>query len=132
MTASTTLRDAKLALTRDINTWIALYNGDPSDTGTEVTGANGLSRISMAATTAWTAIADDTTAPAGRAYKNSGNIISGTTSASVSVTHWAMFDADTAGNLLRYGDINTTPGTQLIRNWNQVGWLNGQLVIKEV
>lgn len=73
------------------NVYAALYNGNPSSGGTEVTGTVGLTRQAVTFGSI-----------AARAMSNSAEVNFGTASGSATVSYVALRDAASAGNLLSY------------------------------
>lgn len=79
--------------TAPTNTYVALYNGDPTDAGsggTEVTDtidASGRKAITWGS-------------PSGKSMSNSADIDFGNADAGATVSHIAIFDASTSGNML--------------------------------
>jgi hypothetical protein len=90
-----TLRNVSYSSTPTV--YLALYTTDPTndDTGNEVSGS-GYARKAITFTAANS-----------RATANSGIIIFNVTTGSWgTITHWAIKDALTAGNLLYYGELD--------------------------
>jgi hypothetical protein len=84
--------------------YVALYLGDPSGTGTEITLA-GYARVAQQD---WA-----TSVPmAGKSERsNASDILFPTITEAGSADYWAIFDASVAGNLLRYGLITDIIGS---------------------
>jgi hypothetical protein len=106
------------ASTPPATVYLALYTSDPTvaDSGTEVSG-NGYARVACAfnaATTSGCANTSDTSFPAA-------------TGSWGTVTHMAVRDASTAGNLLYFGPITSFT----VSSGNIVTILAGNLVINE-
>src|SRR4051794_8657528 len=82
--------------------YVALFTAAPSDAGggTEVTG--GAYARKQTAATDWAAAA------AGSATNSATITFVTTTAAWGTVTHFATFDAPTAGNMLRWGPVGTS------------------------
>jgi hypothetical protein len=125
-----------VAYTPPATLYIGLFTAAPSDTGggTEVSGGS-YARVGVAAsTTNWAA----TNAAGSTAATSSGT--SGTTSNNVviapptatadwgTVTHFGIFDASTAGNLLIYGALTAS---QSIPNGGAYSFAAGALSIQE-
>ena len=72
--------------------WVALYNGDPTDTGVELELA-GYARV---AHSSWLT----TVGVGSSARANVGAITFDAVTEDGAATHWAIFDDDVAGNLL--------------------------------
>lgn len=90
------------------NVWVSLHTADPTDagTGTEVTGG-AYARVSVTrATGSWAAPADNAGA---QQTSNSAAITFPTPTANWPgpITHFGLFDAATAGNLLYAGALGT-------------------------
>jgi hypothetical protein len=116
--------------------YIGLFTAAPSDTGggTEVTGGSYARQALAPSTTNWAA----TNAAASTTNPSSGT--SGTTSNNVAiafptatadwgtVTHFGIFDASTAGNLLIYGALTAS---QSLPNGGAYSFAAGALSIQE-
>lgn len=91
--------------------WVGLYTADPTNAGTQTNEMTyvGYSRVATSASTWGTA--------ASRAITNIAAITFGTKTGGTdqTATHWATFDAASAGNMLSFGPL-TTP--QLVANSN--------------
>lgn len=127
------LRGQTFSPTVPASVYVALYTAAPSDSGggTEVTG-NNYSRVAVSrALTAWagTQSAASTVASSGTGGVTSNNaaitfpVPSGSWG---TVTHFAILDASTAGNLLFHGALTVT---QTINTGNTVSFAAGQLQI---
>lgn len=127
------LRGQTFSSTAPASVYVALYTAAPSDAGggTEVTG-NNYSRVAVTrALTAWagTQAAASTVASSGTTGVTSNNaaitfpVPSGSWG---TVTHFAIHDATTAGNLLFHGALTVT---QTINTGNTVSFAAGQLQI---
>ena len=127
------LRGQTFSPTSPANLFVALYTAAPNDSGggTEVSG-NNYARVSISrALTSWagTQGAGTTTASSGTGGVTSNNASitfptpSGTWG---TVTHFAILDAATGGNMFFHGAL-TTP--QTINTGNTVSFAAGQLVI---
>lgn len=81
--------------------YVALFNGSPTDTGsggTEVSGGS-YARVSH---TSWNA------ASGGKITNNGAITFATATAAWGDVTHFALFDASTGGNMLLWGTFGAT------------------------
>lgn len=127
------LRGQTFSPTVPSSVYVALYTAAPSDAGggTEVTG-NNYSRVAVSrALTAWagTQAAASTVASSGTTGVTSNNaaitfpVPSGSWG---TVTHFAILDATSAGNLLFHGALTVT---QTINTGNTVSFAAGQLQI---
>ncbi|XXJ19989.1 phage tail fiber protein [Desulfovibrio caledoniensis] len=72
--------------------YASLFDGDPADTGIEVSAARVAATYAAAANGA-------------RALSNNPQL---TVAGGDQATHWALFDAATAGNMLAYGALSST------------------------
>lgn len=79
--------------------YVALFDGDPTATGTGGTEVTTDIRTAGRVAVVWDAIA-------ARALVNDGNIDFGTSEGDVDVTHAALFDAASAGNMLSYSALD--------------------------
>lgn len=98
--------------------YIGLFSSDPTDanSGTEVTSTVRTDgRIAITFTT-----------PSNGSMSNASEIDFGVAQNDASVTHFGIFDAQTAGNLLFYGPLNS-PKT--IQSADDVVWDAGALVV---
>lgn len=87
--------------------YIALYTAAPSDTGggTECSG-NAYARVAVTNTAAsWSRVGNQVT------NDNAITFPTPTGAAWGTVTHWGMFDAASAGNLLMWGALTTSRAT---------------------
>lgn len=78
--------------------YAALFNGDPSAGGTEVTAtidATGRKAVTFGAV-------------ASKAMSNSADVDFGTADGGATVSYWGLYDAASAGNLLFYSPLETT------------------------
>jgi len=83
-------------------TFVQLYNGDPTDTGSSGTAL--YSRVSVASGAgSWTR----GTGGNGTITNASAVTITSSATATASATHVAVFDASSSGNLLFYGALTT-------------------------
>ncbi|WP_416355576.1 hypothetical protein ACLNGM_15160 [Aureimonas phyllosphaerae] len=85
--------------------YVALFNGDPTDTGTGGTEVTATIRAAGR-------VAGAFGAPNDGVIKNSAVVNYGAAAASATVSHFALFDAASGGNLLMYGAL--TGGAQSI------------------
>lgn len=114
------------AYTAPATLYVALFTAAPSDAGggTEVSTANWTNYARAAVTN------NTTNFPAASAgSKSNGTSISfGTaaTTGNIAVTHFAIFDAASAGNMLRWGTCSAT-----VANGNTVSIAAGQLTFTE-
>jgi hypothetical protein len=100
--------------------WVGLYTAAPSDTGggTEVTGGSYARKSTAGA---------DWAAASGGATSNANAITFVTPSASWgTVTHFALFDASTAGNMLAWAPLTSS---QAVGTGNTVSFAVGDLDI---
>lgn len=108
------------AYTSPTTVYVGLFNGDPTDAGTggtEVTttiDATGRKAATFGA-------------PSGGSISNTADIDYGTADAGATVSHFGIFDAASAGNLLVHGAI--TGGSQSISTGNPVKFLAGSLTV---
>lgn len=129
------LRGQTFSSTSPANLYVALYTAAPSDAGggTEVTiGSNNYARVAVSralASWAGTQSAGSTVASSGTGGVTSNNsaVTFPTPSGSWgTVTHFAILDAATAGNLLFHGALTVQ---QTINTGNTVSFAAGQLQI---
>lgn len=111
----------KTAMTMPGGAHLALFTTAPSDgtPGTEVsTSGTGYARQ---------AITSAMSAPSGGVSSNSSVIIFGPSATSWgTVTHFGIFDAATAGNMLLYG---TLAAAKTVAAADKIEWAAGQLVV---
>lgn len=127
------LRGQTFSSTAPASLYVALYTAAPSDAGggTEVTG-NAYARVAISrALTSWagTQSAGSTTASSGTGGVTTNNAaitFATPTGSWGTVTHFAIHDAITGGNLLFQGSL-TVP--QTINTGNTVSFAAGQLQI---
>lgn len=106
--------------------YVGLFNGDPLDTGaggTEVT-----TTIRVAGRVAGT-FGSITTASGANTIANSADVDFGNAAAGATVSHFAIFDASTSGNMLYSAAL--TGGSQAVSLGTAVKFTAGQLVISE-
>lgn len=106
------------ALSSPATVYLGLFTAAPSDTGggTEVSGG----------AYARTAITFGAPSPAGTITQNADVLFPVASGAWGTVTHWGIFDASTAGNMLCWSTV--TPN-QAITTGQQAKIASGQLVI---
>lgn len=118
------------AFTAPATTYIALFTAAPNDAGggTEVTGGNYARQAVTSALANWagTQGAGTTTASSGTGGVTSNNaaISWGTVTWSGTVTHWAIFDAVSGGNLLIHAALTAS---QAVSSGNTVQFAAGAL-----
>lgn len=81
--------------------YVALFNGDPTATGSGGTEVTETIRTAGRVAVTWGAVT-------ARAVANSAQIDFGTAAGGATVTHCAIFDAATAGNMLAYTPLDNT------------------------
>lgn len=84
-----------------VNTYLQLYNGDPTDTGTG--GTQVLSRVAVPSGS-WTR----GTGGAGTITNTSQITVTSNASVNATATHAALFSASTGGNMYFYGALTTS------------------------
>jgi hypothetical protein len=87
--------------TAPTDVYVALFNGDPTATGSGGTEVTTTIRVAGRLAVAWGAVAS-------RACSNSADIDFGLAAGGATVTHAALFDASAAGNMLMYSPLDTT------------------------
>ena len=96
------------------NIYLALFNADPTDAGSlanELTDA-GYARVAMGTATGWGA--PTAAAAGGQQSSNLNQLTFGAVQTTpVTVTHWAVFDAPTAGNMLYHGPLAQAKAMQI-------------------
>lgn len=102
--------------------YVALFNGDPTDAGTGGSEVTTTIRTSgrVAATFA---------APSGKSMSNSAVISFGNAAGAATVTHYALFDAASAGNMLDSAPL--TGGSMSVAANSAVSFAVGALVIND-
>jgi len=80
--------------------YVALFNGDPTATGSGGTEVTTTIRVAGRLPVVWGAVAS-------RACANSADIDFGLAAGGASITHAALFDAASAGNMLTYSPLDT-------------------------
>ena len=81
--------------------YVALFNGDPTAAGSGGTEVTTTIRAGGRVAVDWGAVAS-------RARANDAQIDFGTAAGAATVTHAAIFDASTAGNMLAYTPLDNT------------------------
>ena len=106
------------ALTSPTTVYVALFTAAPSDTGggTEVTGG----------TYARTAVTFGAPSPAGTITQSADVNFPVATASWGTITHYGIFDASTAGNMLAWAPISPT---QAIAIGQQAKFASGQIII---
>lgn len=93
---------AGTSMTAPTATFVQLYNGNPTDTGSSGTAL--YDRVTIASGAgSWTR----GTGGAGTITNASAIIITSSATATASATYFAVFDASATGNLLFYGELTT-------------------------
>lgn len=108
------------ALTSPAAVYVALFNGDPTDAGSGGTEVTTTIRVAgrVAATFG---------APSGGAIANTAAVDYGNAAGAATVSHFGIYDAASAGNLLAHGSI--TGGAQSISAGNPVSFAIGDLTV---
>lgn len=116
------VRNGWLDTTTGSTMYLALFVGDPAGAGTEISGAN-YARKSVAAA--------DWNAASGGSLTNANTITfpqaTGVWSAS-NVTHWALYDSVSAGNLIASDDLDAGQQQPIVEN-NTVEFPAGQITL---
>lgn len=102
--------------------YVALFNGDPTDAGT------GGSEVTTTVRTAGR-VAATFAAPSGKSMSNSAVISFGNAAGAATVTHYALFDAASAGNMLDSAPL--TGGSMSVAANSAVSFAVGALVIND-
>ena len=108
------------ALTSPTTVYVGLWNGDPTDTGlggTEVTttiDATGRKAATFGA-------------PSGGVIASTADVDFGAADAGATITHFAIMDAASAGNMLAHGAL--VGGSQTISTGNDVKFATGNLTV---
>lgn len=87
--------------TAPTDVYVALFNGDPTASGSGGTEVTTTIRVAGRLAVTWSAVAS-------RACSNSADIDFGTAAGGATVTHAALFDAASAGNMLAWSPLDTT------------------------
>lgn len=91
--------------------YFALYRGNPGGTGVEPTSTGGYARVAMTNdATLWGSIGvtDTQISNVGTSGEIAWPTATGVWSITDPLTHWAIFDNSSGGNLLYYGTLTTT------------------------
>ncbi len=117
-----------LVLPNGTDRWIALFDGDPTDGGVELT-VDGYSRVAHSAWTTLAAVGKSTRA-------NVGLISFSTVNDAASVSHWAIYDADVDGVRLQRGpclnDVDEEVVFELVAgDWFKLGDGSIEIVLSE-
>lgn len=110
--------------TAPTNVYVGLFNGDPTDTGAG--GSEVTTTIRVAGRVAAT-FASITTAAGANTMANSADVDFGSAAAGATMTHFAVFDAASAGNMLMASAL--TGGSQAVSLGTAVKFLAGSLVL---
>lgn len=106
--------------------YVALFNGDPTDLGTGGTEVTTTVRTAGRVAATFGTITANTT---GDTEANTAIVDFGNAAAGATFTHFALFDAASAGNMLYSAAL--TGGTQTVSAGTDVSFAAGALVIKE-
>lgn len=112
--------------TAPVAVYVGLFNGDPLDTaagGTEVTTTI---RVAGRVAVTFGAI---TTSATGNSMANNADVDFGNAAAGATMSHFGVFDAPSAGNLLYSAAL--TGGSQSVSIGTSVKFLAGSLTISE-
>lgn len=108
------------AYTSPTTVYLAAFTSDPTETGAAGTEVSGGSYARQSAAFG---------AASGGTISNSGTITFPTATANWgTITHWAIFDASTAGNCLYYGTLTTS---QVINTGGVLQVPPGNLIVNE-
>ena len=102
--------------------YVALFNGDPTDAGT------GGSEVTTTIRTAGR-VAATFGAPSAKAMSNSAAVSFGNAAGAATVTHYALFDAASAGNMLDSAPL--TGGSMAVSANSAVSFAVGAIVIND-
>lgn len=102
--------------------YVALFNGDPTDAATGGTEVTATVRAAGRVAVTFGAIAAKT-------MSNSGVVDFGNAAGGTNVTHFAIFSAQTGGNLLYTAPL--TGGTQTINTGNPTSFAVGAISVSE-
>lgn len=103
--------------------FVALFNGDPTDAGSGGTEVTTTIRVAGRVAVTFGSISG------GGTMSNSAIVNFGNADAGATVTHFAVYDAASAGNLL--GSAALSGGSQVISTGNPVAFAIGALVWNE-
>lgn len=81
--------------------YVALFDGDPTASGSGGTEVTTTIRVAGRVAVTWGAIAS-------RQIANSADVDFGTSAGNANVTHAALFDASSGGNMLAYSAVDNT------------------------
>lgn len=111
----TTMPSAPAAL------YVALFNGDPTDTGSGGTDVTSTIRVAGRVTCTFSRSAGVLTNTSAADY--------GAAAGGATISHFAVYDAASSGNMLMYGPL--TGGSQVIGAGTNVSFPIGTLVLEE-
>lgn len=106
--------------------YVGLFNGDPLDTGA---GGTEVTTSVRAAGRVAASFGSITTAAGANSIANSADVDFGPADGGTTMTHFAIFDAASAGNMLYSSAL--TGGSQSVSAGTQVKFSAGSLVITE-
>lgn len=112
--------------TAPANIYVGLFNGDPLDTGAGGTEVTTTIRVAGRVAAAFGAI---TTAAGANSITNSADIDFGSAAAGATMSHFAIFDAASAGNMLYSAAL--TGGSQSVSTGTAVKFTAGTLTVSE-
>ena len=92
-------------------TWVQLYTQDPTDAGSP-TGAV-YARFNVPATTGWTRSTNGATPPATTITNTAQILITDNAPSAQTITHVAVFNASTGGEMLFYGTLGSSKSVAL-------------------
>lgn len=98
--------------------YVALFNGSPTDTGSGGTEVTATIRAAGRVAVTFGTVTDG-------AMSNDAAVDFGTAEGGATVSHFALFDAASSGNMLMYGALNG--GSQAIAAGNQVSFPIGDI-----
>ena len=101
--------------------YIGLFNGDPTDTGTGGTEVTTLIRLAGRMSASFTRV--------GGVLTSSAPVDFGAAAGAATISHFGIFDAVLAGNLLMYGPL--TGGAQSIEVGINVSFAAGDLTLSQ-
>lgn len=106
--------------------YVGLFNGDPLDTGAGGTEVTTSIRVAGRVAVAFGSI---TTAAGANSMVNSADADFGSAAGGTTMTHFALFDAVSAGNMLYSASL--TGGSQSVSGGTAVKFATGQLTVSE-
>jgi hypothetical protein len=112
--------------TAPVAVYVALFNGDPTDTGAGGTEVTTTIRVAGRVAVTFGSI---TTASGANSVSNSADVDFGAAAAGATMTHFAIFDAASAGNMLYSAPL--TGGTQSVSTGTAVKFTTGSLTVSE-